>query len=66
MRTLRVYDLTDEQRARFDAYLTTHDESIWEALYEEQQAEDERRAERRDHAAGRPVPLTPFNVEALK
>jgi len=65
--TLRVSDLTPAQRTRFDAYLQTGDQAIWQALYLEQQAADEARAEqvRKDYAAGVKVRDTPFNRRAL-
>ena len=67
-RTLRVYDLTPEQKDRFFRYLDGKDQSIWEALYEEQQAAYAARADqvRRDFAAGgEKIPDTSFNRKAL-
>ena len=67
-RTLRVYDLELDQKARFFHYLEGRDQSIWEQLYEEQQAVDAARADqvRRDFAAGvEKIPDTPFNRKAL-
>ena len=67
-RTLRVWQLTPDQRRRFEAYLESHDHAIWEAIYAEQQAADVERAAtiREDFKAGRKVPDTPFNREALQ
>jgi hypothetical protein len=69
-RILRVRDLTPDQQARFHAagLATGHgDKDVWEALYAEQQAADEARAEqvRKDYAAGVKTPDTPFNRRAL-